>query len=202
MKNNKVMRSQIYKIKMVYPPLGRSQTEDRSVPIAAPVELFQGLVTGGMTPAVLLQRLMTGDMIPAVLLQRLMTGDMKPAVLFQVLVTGDTRWSVFSFFFLNQRTNGRILRAGHPVICCISSCVEWAISAWLVWENEQIIGLKFVMRIKSAWIWSLLYLCTFRAQIDLFLVATSSAHSRAKMSTANTKWQMLLSSGNSSDFHS
>ena len=65
-KNNKDMRPQIYKVKMVYPlPLGRGQTEDQSVPITAPAVLFQGLVTGDMISAELFQGLVTGDMTPA-----------------------------------------------------------------------------------------------------------------------------------------
>ena len=92
------------------------------MPITAPAVLFQGLVTGVMTPAVLYQGLVTGYITPA-----------------------EVSCRFFFFKSENQRQNVQAFQ-------CISSCVEWALSAWLVWENEQIICLKFITRIKSAWI--------------------------------------------------
>ena len=108
-------------------------------------------------------------------------------------------------FFQSQRTDGRILRTGLPVICCISlHCVwplpTWLMWMWLVWENEQKICFKFSWRIKSAWIYRLSHLCTCRAQIALSPVASRSAHCVEKCLQQTQSQFLSLSSGNLSDF--
>ena len=72
---------------------------------------------------------------------------------FQGLVIEErTTAEVTCQFFQSQRTDGRILHAGLPVICYISLHIGWPLTVWLVWENEQKICLKVAWRIKSAWI--------------------------------------------------
>jgi len=71
----------------------QSQTEDLSVPTAAPVVLFNGLVTRHRALA-------------------------------------EVKFSIF------HRNDGRIIRAGRPVLCCISARFGSPVSARLVWGNE------------------------------------------------------------------
>ena len=110
---------------------------------------------------------------------------------------------VICHFFQSQRTDSRILHAGLPVIYCISLHFGWPLPAWLVWQNEQKICLKFAENKVSLDLKALTFVYMPCTNCSFPCSFTFSSFMWENMSTANAKSQsqfLSLNSGNSSDF--